>query len=134
MPGCIRRSVLTGSPACEETAVWFKTRAGLVRVAGTVELTMIRFSRPDGGPSIGLVAVSHPQQAFGQLDSSDRPLYLACFPAEEDPAGAVAGCVTRVEDAIRKGEPVCDLSDQGSEAAWGATADMIFVRRPSKVA
>jgi hypothetical protein len=114
--------------------VWFKTRAGLVRVTGTVELTTIRFSRPDGAASVGLIAASHAQQASGHLDSSDRPLYLACFPAEEDPAGAVTGCLRRVEEAICKGQPVCDLSDEGSEGAWGAPADMVFVRKPIRVA
>src|SRR6516165_7132423 len=99
--------------------MWFKTRNGLVCVEGTVEVLATRYTLAGGDRSVGVYAyqanhadveVPLPQ---GPVKVYNRKVYLACFPEDEWADDAVVEVMRRIEQAVRAGEPVCDLSALG---------------------
>lgn len=105
--------------------MWFKTRTGLIGIEGTAEFLAERYSRPGIGKLVGVYGyqVRHFDVKVKRLfqkpvEIHNRKLYLARIPDDESAVGAVADCMARIERAIRGGEPICDLSDVGTDAAW----------------
>jgi hypothetical protein len=105
--------------------VWFKTRAGLVCVEGTVEVLADRWVRPAEGKCAGIFIYQASYQTTQHWffrpsikNHAIRKTYLACFPDTESATEEVRKCMQTIEKAIRDGELICDLSELGTAAAW----------------
>jgi hypothetical protein len=115
--------------------MWFKTRAGIVRIEGSVELLADRWPLNRGGRGIGVFAYQahHPEMTAPRIFRSpvqvtNRKVYLACFLDHEDGYDVVSDCMRRIERSIRQNEAICDLSDMGDDAAWNAADWTVLVR------
>jgi hypothetical protein len=117
--------------------MWFKTKTGLVRIEGTIEITLGRFADSrTHRPSLGIYAYRyvHPEVKIQYwwskfLKIYNRRMYLACFPDSELGELEAAACMVQIEKAIRSNDTICDLSDFGSVADWGSGWSA-FVRWP----
>ena len=114
--------------------MWFKTRIGLANVEGSWQYYAFREEHGKGVPRVSLVAYQAPadfqvKRLFRSSAKVHGPyMYLACFTDSSAADQNVAECMQIIEQAIRNGESICDLSNFGDDDAWHGRGNTLFIR------
>lgn len=109
--------------------MWFKTRVGLTGLGSDAPVDVLVGSSVVTGTEARRWYVyarvlyqqdgSH-KTLIGRASWTNPVLYLAMFSDGETVQHDIAACLVRIEEALRARATVCDLSDMGDAAAWGA--------------